>query len=127
MRFNISSNSAHSSSIYEFGPELEFKNLTMSSEMILPMVQLDSLLNKTNIAEFAHWVLDVQGAELKVLIGAGSLLNSCNSIKVEISTRQVYKGGTKYTLLKQFVAKNSFFPLWEPESRSHEDIIFIRV
>ena len=36
------------------------------------------------------------GAELDVLIGAGSLLEICNVLQVEVSTREVYKGETSW-------------------------------
>lgn len=124
--FHIASNDAMSSSIYEFGSELGFADLSMSSVLSLPMVRLDSILSESFLTKYSHWVLDVQGAELSVLEGAGKLLDSCNSINLEVSTREVYKGGTTYDELTDFLKERNLVPLWEPAAHSHENVMFIR-
>jgi len=125
--FHIASNDAMSSSIYEFGSELGFADLSMSSVLSLPMVRLDSILSESFLTKYSHWVLDVQGAELLVLAGAGKLLDSCHSINIEVSTREVYKGGTTYDELTDFLKERNLVPLWEPSEHSHENVMFIRV
>lgn len=125
--FHISSNDAQSSSIYEFGSEVGFEDLSMTSVINLPMVRLDAILSKSDVKKYPHWILDVQGAELMVLAGAGDLLESCNSIYVEVSTREVYKGGTQYPEIKKFLTERGFAQLWEPEKLGHENILFSRL
>jgi FkbM family methyltransferase len=125
--FHVSSNDAASSSIYEFGSELGFERLRMTKTLRLPMVRLDSILSISDAAKYPHWVLDVQGSEMNVLKGSGALLDQCLSIYVEVSTRQVYKGGVLFQELKEFLTNKGFIPLWNPLNMSHENVIFARV
>jgi FkbM family methyltransferase len=125
--FHVSSNDSMSSSIYEFGTDLGFENLRMTKTLDLPMVRLDSILSDAESAKFPYWVLDVQGNELNVLKGSGSLLDQCHSIYTEVSTREVYKGGVLFQELKNYLNDKGFIPLWDPLDASHENIIFTRI
>ena len=125
--FHVSSNDAASSSIYEFGSELGFVGLSMTKTLYLPMVRLDSILSVTDAASYPHWVLDVQGSEMNVLKGSGALLDQCLSIYVEVSTREVYKGGVLFQELKEFLTDKGFIPLWNPLNLSHQNVIFAKV
>jgi FkbM family methyltransferase len=127
VQFHVSSNDSMSSSIYEFGSELGFENLSMTKTLYLPMVRLDSILSDVESAKFPYWVLDVQGNELNVLKGSGSLLDQCHSIYTEVSTREVYKGGVLFQELKNFLSDKGFIPLWDPLDASHENVIFTRI
>jgi hypothetical protein len=91
------------------------------------MKRLDSLLSPEEAAFYAHWVVDVQGAELTVLIGAGSLIDSCFSLDVEVSTFNLYKGGTKFQDLDIFLRHKGFVSLWEPQEDSHQNLLYVRV
>lgn len=124
--FNLASNGLASSSLFKFGNELGFKNISMNSKITLPMTRLDNLYTSESIAEYEHWVLDVQGAELLVLRGAGNLLRNCKSLLVEVSTRQVYEGGVTWQELEKFLSEFDLIPLWQPQKRSHENILFFR-
>jgi len=126
VEFHISSNDGESSSIHQFdqghGPTIE-----MRSSRHLSMKRLDSLLSPEEAAFYAHWVVDVQGAELTVLIGAGSLIDSCFSLDVEVSTFNLYKGGTKFQDLDIFLRHKGFVSLWEPQEDSHQNLLYVRV
>ena len=124
--FNLASNNLASSSIFKFGHELGFRKIKMKSMIALPMIRLDSLYTSETIAGYDHWVIDVQGAELLVLIGAGDLLTHCKSLLVEVSTRQVYEGGVSWNQLEKFLSNFGLNPLWTPREYSHENIIFTR-
>ena len=124
--FNLASNSLASSSIFNFGNDLGFKNRQMQSKISLQMTRLDSIYTAETIADYEHWVIDVQGAELLVLKGAGNLLANCKSLLVEVSTRQVYDGGALWHELENFLIANELIPLWQPEYESHENVLFIR-
>ncbi len=125
--FFISGGDAGSSSMFELGSEVGFDNLEMIASRKLRTSRLDSVFSLNELATVGHWVVDVQGAELKVLAGAGDLLSMCNSMYIEVSTREVYKGGASYRELKKFLASHGLHPLWEPKEKSHENLIFLRV
>ncbi len=122
----LSSNDYKSSSVYNFGKDMKNANLKMIHSLELPMLRLDSLFEQEELTEYPHWVIDVQGAELSVLIGAGELLKNVNSLEIEISTREEYDGGTKWEKLVEYLGEFNLYPLWSPDVNSHEDIIFIR-
>jgi hypothetical protein len=112
--------------MFELGSEVGFDNLKMVASTKLRTSRLDSVFSLKDLSSFGHWVVDVQGAELKVLTGAGELLSMCNSMYIEVSTREVYKGGASYRELKEFLATHCLYPLWEPKEKSHENLIFLR-
>lgn len=126
VEFHIATNQGASSSIYRPNERLNppFK---MQSTVSLPMVRLDSLISKSLIGEFDHWVVDVQGAELSVLSGAGELINSCNSIVIEGKEESYYLGGTSYSDLQAHLESLGFMPLWDIEENVEDNVFFVRV
>lgn len=124
--FYIANNSGMSSSIFSFGAGMDHKGLRMTDLISLQMFRLDTLFKTRDISNHNYWVVDVQGSEYEVLKGAGKLLNDVKVIEIEVSTRDEYAGGAKYKEVKEILNSFGFFPLWEPEDNSHEDLIFIK-
>jgi hypothetical protein len=114
-----------SSSIYPLAENNGF-DLSMTESVPLMMRRLDTLLTPDQAVNYPHWVVDVQGAELSVLHGAGRLLDFCQTLDVEISTFDVYEGGVNFAELDKFLRREGFLPLWQPGGRTHEDLIYIR-
>lgn len=124
--FYIANNDAQSSSLFEFGSEMNHKGLMMTSSLELSMKRLDSLLERSNLEQGSHWVVDVQGAEFQVLEGSGRLIDNAYSLEVEVSTRDEYMNGTKFEELNRFLNRKGFFALWKPKGNSHEDLLYLR-
>lgn len=133
--FYISNNAEGvSSSMFQFGdygsgdktlwPEL---NLSMVDGITLPMIRLDTLMqgNGIDAAKYDFWVVDLQGAELLALQGAGNLLQGCRALYVEVSTVEVYQCGVLWQQLQQWLIEAGFMPLWQPE-KPHDDVLFVR-
>jgi FkbM family methyltransferase len=133
--FHISNNDEGvSSSIYEFGkygngeaslwPDLDLK---MTGHITLSSVRLDTLLKENNVnpSEYDMWVMDLQGAELLALKGAGHLLAYCRSLYVEVSLVEVYRGGAMWRELEGFLSGRGFTPLWQPIWH-HDEVLFVR-
>jgi FkbM family methyltransferase len=127
IKFNVSSNDGQSSSIYNFGNDIQFKNLNMENHKMLTMKRLDSLLSEKAIVKYTHWVVDVQGAELEVLKGAGKLLDYCYSLQVEVTSRDLYRGGANAQEVINFLLLRGFINIQEHKIGYHEDLLFIRV
>ena len=126
IRFNVSSNDGASSSIYSFGDNTQFKNLEMVRSVFLKMKRLDSCFSIKDISAYPHWVIDVQGAELEVLKGAGDLLRYCHSLEIEVTSRNLYLGGANAQDVINFLNLNGFIALQKHKIGLHEDLIFIR-
>ncbi len=125
-KFHIASNDA-SSSIYQFGKDMPHDHLTMVGEQEMIMERLDSIFSKEELENYQHWVIDVQGAEQLVLLGAGDLLKIPNVIEIEVSTRVEYENGTKFNDLDKLLKRSNFQSLWNPEMQSHENLIYVRL
>jgi len=124
--FYLANNDEQSSSIFNFGSEMNHKGLKMVRSTRLPMKRLDECFDIGEIKSRSHWIVDVQGAELKVLIGAGALLDKAYSLEIEVSTKDEYLNGARYGELELFMKEKGFFPLWKPREGSHEDLFFLK-
>lgn len=122
--FFITSNNGESSSIYPLAGNEYWRGLENSEVCKLPSKRLDCIFSGFELREFDYWIVDVQGAELEVLKGAGDLLNYCRYLQVEISQEKFYEGGAEFQELRAFLDSKSFIPMWLP-SRPHEEIIFM--
>ncbi len=127
VKFYLANNEGSSSSVFKLSKDNGFDGLEMDDILEIEMRRLDQVFSSDQVKMYPNWIIDAQGAELQVLEGAGKLLEKVSSIMVEVSTREVYEGGTNYYELKKFLRKFNFIPMWEPKNNSHEDILFIRV
>ncbi len=130
------SNNMHgvSSSMFPFGehgsgdkslwPQLK---LAMEGSVTLSTIRLDTLMyrNDIDVADYDFWIVDLQGAELLALQGAGELLSRCNAMYVEISTVDVYRGGVLWPELRQWLIEAGFTAVWEPTMK-HDDVLLVR-
>lgn len=133
--FHISNNGEGvSSSLFAFGDHAVGRNslwpdlgLAMVAKLTLPTIRLDTLLHRNGVdhAEYDFWVLDLQGAELLALQGAGDALASCAAIFCEVSLVEVYQGGARWHELCEWLERAGFVPQWQP-SGGHDDVLFKR-
>lgn len=122
-----------SSSIFDFGPASAGKdslwpadNLHTIRELSLTTTTIDTLFARLGREprDFNHWVVDLQGAELLALQGGQESLKSCRSLLVETSTVDVYKGGARWSDVRDFLVERGFVPAWE--ASGHMDVLFLR-
>lgn len=125
--FFRANNQGQSSSIYDFGDEMNHSGLRMIETINLPMTRADKLFDTKQVKKYQYWVIDVQGAELEVLKGAGQLLQHVKVLQIEVSTKDEYKNGARFDEIKAYLKDFGFFPLWIPKDNSHEDIIFLKI
>jgi FkbM family methyltransferase len=124
--FNVAENRGESSSVFEFSKTSRF-GVRMSETLSLQMRRLDSILTPSEVRNFySHWVIDVQGAELLVLKGSGSLLHECMSLDVEVSTYETYQGGAQLGEILKHLEEFGFIPVWKFAENSHGNLLFIR-
>ncbi len=88
--------------------------------------RMDTLLSKAGMqpADADVLVIDVQGAELMVLRGAGEYLKAARFLEVELSTIQVYKGAPLAHELDAYLTDAGFTR--ETPIHAHGDTIYRR-
>ena len=111
--FNIASNGAQSSSIFPLGRHAsEYPNIKYTTTVSLSTDTIDHLI-KTNIipGDVNFVVIDVQGAEMLVLMGSQNLLLSPDLIGlvVEVSAEPLYEGGASFMQVNEYLNKCKFF------------------
>lgn len=110
---HVSSNSGASSSIYDFQdhqelwPDVAFTNTIRLCSTTLPTLLRDA---GTSPSEFDALILDVQGAELLAVAGAGQVLDSLRFIRAEAADFASYRGAcTLATLSRALKDKGLLF------------------
>jgi FkbM family methyltransferase len=89
--------------------------------------RLDSLAAEEGIdgIDFAH--VDVQGAELAVLRGMGSLLGQLRAVWLEVSNTEMYRGQPLRTEVEGFMSEHGFeLALDELGKRLYGDQLWVR-
>ncbi len=124
--FNVFNNWEASSSIYEPDPtNWQWSDVAVRERIKLISTTIEIILRDKKWESLRYdVVLDVQGAELEVLKGFGeSNLRNIKSIKVEVSTKEFYKGGVLFDELNEFFVQNGFRLLDGP-SGNHCDVTY---
>jgi FkbM family methyltransferase len=109
--FHVSSNSGASSSIYELKGHKElWPDVAVTSTIQLRSITLPTLLRDegTSPSEFDALILDVQGAELLVIAGAGQVLDSVRFVKAEAADFEAYQGACTVSTLSQALEARGF-------------------
>jgi len=99
---------------------LQFKN-----KIEVVTMRLENYARVKNISEidFAH--IDVQGAELMVLAGAGSFLNKIKLIWMEVEAVELYKGQPLKTEVETFMKANNFVNVLDTVSKVAGDQLYV--
>tara|TARA_Y100000389_G_scaffold185934_1_gene205808 strand:- start:767 stop:1480 length:714 start_codon:yes stop_codon:yes gene_type:complete len=133
INFNISNHDAACSSMFSFSNEIDYSDVwsARSYKMIktikLKTKKIDTLFieNKLKPSDYNHWVLDLQGAELKALIGAEKALEECKSLWIEVSKKRFYNDGCTWDEVKDWLSKKNFVPTRDL-IKDEDDILFLR-
>lgn len=100
-----------SSSLLPFAEHREvYPDIVEESRLEVPARRLDSLLGALGLPpeSFDLLVLDVQGAELLALRGARRALGHLSALVVEVSFRELYRGGALAHEVDDFLAEQGF-------------------
>jgi FkbM family methyltransferase len=109
--FNITNNNAESSSILELNTHLKHhptvhvvKKLSLTTQTFQQFVDTHTLPD--GVLDFL--VMDIQGAELRVLRGSPDLLKNIKMICTEINVEELYKGAGLFNDLTNFLDIHGF-------------------
>jgi len=100
---------------------LEFKN-----KIRVQTQRLDTYCNKNDIDKIDFVYMDVQGAELMVLEGAGEMINSIGMIWMEVETVELYSHQPLKEDVEEFMIKNGFICIKDVVDKVSGDQLYIR-
>lgn len=133
--FHLFSNACASSSIYDANEEVWwYDGVHKEGEIELVSTTGATLLKDTypyfhnakgDSLSCFDLTVDAQGSELEVLKGFGSYLRYVDTLIVEVSVDELYKGGVLFDELNQFLVENDFVLLNESVPR-HGDVTYRR-
>lgn len=109
--FNITSNDGQSSSFLELGThKTEHPSVKVIDRIKLVTWRVDELLEKNKLSVGPGWFLniDLQGCELKCLVGMGDLLREFDVVYAEVNTRPLYVGCAMIDQIDEFLAEMGF-------------------
>ena len=111
IKFNIANNDSSTSSIFELKySKILYPSLNYTKSILLNSKNIKTIVNekKINLNNFDSLVLDVQGAELKILKGAGHLINKFKYIKLEAAEFQMYSRNPLYSEISKYLYSLGF-------------------
>ncbi len=100
---------------------LEFKEITQVETR-----KLETFCEQHSITKIDYIHMDVQGAELLVLKGAGDMLNKVNSIWLEVEKIELYKNQPLKDEVNLFLVSNGFVAVFENLDHAAGDMFFVR-
>lgn len=104
-------NNNQSSSILEFGThENSYPWCVVTERILMSTNKIDTFMKMHNLnaSKYNFWNFDIQGAELKALIGGEESLKNVNAIYLEVNTEEVYKGCAKMSDIDTFLSYRGF-------------------
>lgn len=110
IRFNIASNKGESSSIFTMKfHKSYYKDIQEQSFKLLNTSTLDLVCDENRISNISLLVLDLQGAELKALMGGVKSLKMTSCIFTEVSSIQMYHEQPTFRDIHKFLTQLGFY------------------
>lgn len=126
-RFFRYSNHGASSSLYRstgwFSQTFEGVQITDDS-IELSSLSLDDFISVNHIVP-SCLIVDVQGAELEVLMGGIAALRHASIVEVEISQQEIYEGGALFDSVDGFLSSHGFTRITHVPW--HGDVLYIKI
>lgn len=104
-------NNDQSSSILEFGTHSRhYPWCVVTGTSTEQTTTIDTLMTQKNLdpSNYDFWNMDIQGAELKALIGGENSLKHVKALYLEINTEEVYRGCAQLPELDAYLSLRGF-------------------
>ena len=126
--FYMASNQGQSSSLITPVLNHVHNKLISYRKTVIETKRFDSIFNVNEIPDRSHLVLDVQGSELKVLIGIGKLLQNFHSIYCEVTSgNSPYLNAPDFSTIRNFLDGFGFKIIIEPFNNFHGNVLFAKI
>jgi FkbM family methyltransferase len=129
VRFNVTNYDGMSSSVYNWGTHMTFSPDTVIDHVIyLNATTLDHLKYNYEITGVNFLNIDVEGANLDVLMGGTTILADIDYIYIEVQTENVYDGAPMLWTVDNYLAMWGFdrVELGMVEGQGWGDALFCR-
>ena len=129
IRFNVTNYDGMSSSIYNWGTHTNFSPDTVIDHTIyLNATTLNHLRHNFDIKDVNLLNIDVEGANLEVLMGADMLLPEIDYVYVEVQIENVYDGAPMLPSVDNWLSMSGFdrVELGLVEGQGWGDALYIR-
>ena len=124
--FHLTGADGQSSSIYPLSDLGRSSwSIDETNTIELATTTLDTILDHSPMPMADGILIDVQGAEYDVLVGAKACLRQFTTIVCEVSTEEFYTGQSKYSSVANILRANGFFPVTIPH-KSHANVVWAR-
>jgi FkbM family methyltransferase len=111
LEFFVANNEGQSSSIFEFsGHSRAWPEVTYVARRRLAARRLDRLIEEHQVPlkKYQALLLDVQGAELRVLEGAAAILPAFSWIQMPVADFDAYRGAPSLSEIASFLERQGF-------------------
>lgn len=104
-------NNNQSSSILEFGTHKDsYPWCVVTQRILMSTNKIDTFMkiHNLNASRYNFWNFDIQGAELKALMGGEESLKDVKALYLEVNTEEVYQGCAKMSEIDSFLECRGF-------------------
>lgn len=99
----------------------------IQKEITVQAITLVKFMEENNISKIDLMWMDIQGAELKALVGMGNKIKCLSAIHVEVEFSNIYKNQPQFKDIKKYLNQNGFlFIDFTNRNIYSGDAIFIR-
>jgi FkbM family methyltransferase len=92
--------------------------MSLDRVIAVPQLRLATWANEADIDRLDFIKLDTQGSELDILLGAGTLLDTCLGIEVEVEFSPLYDGQPLFSDVDNYLRSRGF-TIWRLNHQAH--------
>ena len=131
VEFHVTSNDGHSSSVLELNQrvfELDYPDISTVSKVQMKTLRLDNFMRNQGIdlTDCNFLNVDVQGYELPVIKGLGSILHQFEAVICELHYSSLYLNSTVPHELEDYLLEHGFSRAWISVSKNEGSGIWIK-
>lgn len=108
LEFHVTTNGESSSALTMSKHRIYYPEIQVSHSITMETTALGELPLIQTSAPFDLINLDIQGAELRALVGLAHVVGEADAVYSEVNREDLYAGGTRFDDLDHYLRKNGF-------------------